>query len=245
MKKAVCLLSGGLDSATALYAARGEGYELTALSFDYGQRHRKELEAAKKITLQLRIPHSIIPISLPWGGSALVDTAIPIPLNRDEFQMNQNVPMTYVPARNSIFLTFAASCAEAIGAGYIFIGANAIDYSGYPDCRPEYFQAFERLLQVGTKAGVEGRSIQIKAPLLTLNKKEIVLLGKELGVPFGTTWSCYTGGETPCGQCDSCLLRAKGFCEAGLEDPLIVSSSPFPPQKRRIRPLAERNQGEE
>lgn len=220
MKKAVCLLSGGMDSATALYAARREGLALTALSFDYGQRHHKELEAAKTITSPLRIPHSIISISLPWGGSALVDSRIPVPLNRNEFQMGQDIPITYVPSRNSIFLSFAASCAEAGGADFIFIGASAIDYSGYPDCRPEYFEAFERLLQLGTKAGVEGRSIKIKAPLLSLNKKEIVLLGNKLGVPFEKTWSCYRGEDAPCGQCDSCLLRAKGFREAGLRDPL-------------------------
>lgn len=222
MTKAVYLLSGGLDSTTALYSALREGHKVTALSFDYGQRHCKELEAAKKIASGLHLPHYVISISLPWGGSALLDPGIPVPLNRNEVDMKKDIPVTYVPARNSIFLSFAASCAEAAGADSILIGANAIDYSGYPDCRPEYFEAFERLLQAGTKAGVEGRLIKIRAPLLTLNKKEIVLLGKRLGVPFEKTWSCYLGGGFPCGQCDSCLLRAKGFKEAGLQDPLLT-----------------------
>lgn len=197
MKKAVCLLSGGLDSTTALYFALREGCEVRALSFEYGQRHSKELEAAKKIANGLQIPHDIIPISLPWGGSALLDSEVPIPLNRSEARITKDIPVTYVPARNSIFLSFAASCAEARGADFIFIGANAIDYSGYPDCRPEYFEAFEKLIRVGTKAGVEDRAIKIKAPLLTLSKREIVLLGKQLGVPFEKTWSCYTGGDFP------------------------------------------------
>ena len=218
--KAICLFSGGLDSTTALYSARAGGYECIALTLQYGQRHSKEIECSKKIAAQLGLQHFLVPIELPWKGSALLDLSIQMPIGRNEQEMAKEIPMTYVPARNSIFLTFAASCAEACGAGAIYIGANALDYSGYPDCRPEYFGAAETMLRLGTKAGVEGKGIEIKAPLLKMSKKEIVLLGAKLGVPFEKTWSCYQGKARPCGECDSCILRAKGFREAGIPDPL-------------------------
>ena len=221
MKKAICLLSGGLDSTTALYAALKQGFEVSALTIQYGQLHKKEIDFAKESAKHLRIPHHVISIELPWKGSALLDEKISMPMNRNESEMSREIPSTYVPARNSVFLSLAVSCAEAENAKAIFIGANALDYSGYPDCRPEYFEAFEKVIACGTKAGVEGKKIKIEAPLLHLNKKEIVLLGRELGVPFEKTWSCYQGRQDPCGACDSCKLRAKGFREAGIQDPAI------------------------
>lgn len=219
--KAVCFLSGGLDSTTSLYAALAEGYEVVALTIHYGQLHEKEIEFAKRTAESLKIRHFIVPVSMPWGGSSLIDPGISMPKARSADEMEKSIPNTYVPARNSIFLSLAVSCAEAAGASAVYIGANALDYSGYPDCRPEYFEAFEKVIRTGTKAGSEGKAISIKAPLLKLSKKEIIELGKRLGVPFEKTWSCYEGGKTPCAQCDSCLLRAKGFNEAGLKDPLI------------------------
>ncbi len=219
-QKAVCLLSGGLDSVTSLYVAKREGYRLLALTFAYGQRHTKEIECAQAVARDLEIRHRVVPLEMPRQGSALLDPAIPVPVHRRESEMGADIPVTYVPSRNTIFLAMAASWAEAEGAGAVFIGANALDYSGYPDCRPEYFEAFERLLAVGTKAGVENRGIRICAPLLRLSKKEIVILGSALGVPFDKTWSCYRGGDFICGECDACLLRAKGFREAGIFDPL-------------------------
>ncbi|MFA6600912.1 MAG: 7-cyano-7-deazaguanine synthase QueC [Candidatus Omnitrophota bacterium] len=223
--KAVCLLSGGLDSATCLYAASHEGYDVRALSIRYGQRHEREIECARAIAGGLGIAHEIVTISLPWKGSALLDPAIEIPSGREASQMASDIPVTYVPARNSIFLAVAASWAETEGASAIFIGANALDYSGYPDCRPGFLQAFERMLEAGTRAGVEGRPLRICAPLLSLSKKEIILLASSLGVPFEKTWSCYRGGRVPCGTCDSCLLRIKGFREAGIEDPWTADAS--------------------
>jgi 7-cyano-7-deazaguanine synthase len=221
MKKAVCLLSGGLDSTTALYAALKEGYGVCALTIHYGQLHAKEIDSAKQIARDLGLEHQILAIDLPWKGSALLDSKIPIPVHRNLAQMTQEIPPTYVPARNTIFLSLAASYAEALCATAIFIGANALDYSGYPDCRPEYFEAFNKMIRKGTKAGLEGEGIKIEAPLVHLSKKEIIELGVSLGVPFEKTWSCYQGGAVPCGICDSCLLRAKGFQEAGIQDPLI------------------------
>lgn len=221
--KAVVLLSGGLDSTTALYAARRDGYEPVCLSIHYGQLHERELASAKKIAASLRLEHWIVPISLPWGGSALTDSQITLPKGRNEKEMSGEIPVTYVPARNSIFLSLAASLAETKGAEAIYFGANALDCSGYPDCRPEFIEAFEEMILRGTKAGVqEGRTLRVAAPLLRLSKAEIVCLGRELGVPFELTWSCYEGKELPCGECDSCLLRAKGFREAGVEDPLLL-----------------------
>ncbi len=219
--EAVCLLSGGLDSATALYVARAEGYRPLALTVDYGQLHKKEIESAKQIARHLKIQHEILSISLPWGGSALLNPEIPIPENREAKKIPSEIPATYVPARNTIFLGLAASFAEARGAEAIFIGANAIDYSGYPDCRPEYFAQFEKMLKLGTKQGVEGKSIEIKTPLIGFRKSEIIRLAADLHVPLEWTWSCYRGGEAPCGTCDSCLLRAEGFKAAGIDDPAL------------------------
>jgi len=220
-KKAICLLSGGLDSTTALYSAIRDGYRPLALTLEYGQRHAREIQSAREIAKQLEIEWQSIPIRLPWGGSALLDGEISVPLNRAVDSLSREIPSTYVPARNTIFLAFAFSWAEVAGAEAVVIGANAVDYSGYPDCRPEYLETMETVFKKATKSGTEGKGIKIEAPLLYLTKAEIVKLGRKLGVPFERTWSCYLGGKTPCGQCDSCLLRAKGFQEAGEEDPLM------------------------
>ncbi|MBI4115603.1 MAG: 7-cyano-7-deazaguanine synthase QueC [Candidatus Omnitrophica bacterium] len=219
--KTIVLFSGGLDSTTALYVARSEGREPICLTIHYGQLHEREITSAKKIAVSLRLEHWIIPLSLPWGGSALTDSEIALPKGRSEKEISKEIPVTYVPARNSIFLSLAASLAETKEADSIYFGANALDYSGYPDCRPAFLEAFEELIARGTKAGSEGKKIRIIAPLLYLSKAEIVRLGYELKVPFEWTWSCYEGRETPCGECDSCILRAKGFREAGIEDPLM------------------------
>ena len=223
MKPAVCLLSGGLDSATSLAYARREGFDCFALSFDYQQRHRVELEAARKVAVSLgAVKHLTVPIDLRlFGGSALTsDIEVP------KTGVSDGIPITYVPARNTIFLALALAWAEVLGAADIFIGVNAIDYSGYPDCRPEFIAAFERMANLATKAGVEGRTrIQIHTPLIELSKSEIIKLGKELGVDFALTHSCYDpdGRGRPCGLCDSCRLRLKGFTDAGLQDPLQYS----------------------
>jgi 7-cyano-7-deazaguanine synthase len=221
-KRAICLLSGGLDSATTLSIALKERYEVFALTVIYGQKHEREMTSARRLAARLGVAHELIHFSLPWGGSALIDAHIPIPQNRSLDQISKDIPVTYVPARNTIFLSFAASFAEAKKAEAIFIGANAIDYSGYPDCRPDYFKVLEEALKKGTKQGTEGRAIRIKTPLLHLNKSEIIFLAQSLQVPLEWTWSCYTGETVPCGTCDSCLLREKGFREAGLEDPLTT-----------------------
>ncbi|MFA7255888.1 MAG: 7-cyano-7-deazaguanine synthase QueC [Candidatus Omnitrophota bacterium] len=223
MKKAICLLSGGLDSTVCLYVARSEGYSPVALSIEYGQKHLREISAARALTQKLKIPHHFAALSMPWKGSALLDNRIQLPTDRDEKTMSEKIPATYVPGRNSVFLSMALSCAETEKADAIFIGVNALDYSGYPDCRPEYLAAIVAAMWSGTKAGVEGRKIEIKAPLIKLTKKDIVLLGQKLGVPFERTWSCYAGGDKPCGTCDSCILRAKGFREAGIPDPSLVA----------------------
>jgi len=220
--KAVCLLSGGLDSATCLALARREGYACYALSFDYGQRHKVELEAAARVAAAFGAErHMVARIGLDaFGGSALT-ADIAVPKGRSTADMGHGIPSTYVPARNTIFLSFALAWAEVLGSSDIFIGVNALDYSGYPDCRPEYIEAYERMANLATKAGVEGRArLKIHTPLLGLNKAQIVRLAQELGVPFGLTHSCYDPGPDgrACGQCDACLLRAKGFLEAGLED---------------------------
>ena len=220
--KAVCLLSGGLDSATCLALARREGYACYALSFDYGQRHKVELDAAARVAAAFGAErHMVARIGLDaFGGSALT-ADIDVPKGRSTADMGHGIPSTYVPARNTIFLSFALAWAEVLGSADIFIGVNALDYSGYPDCRPEYIEAYERMANLATKAGVEGRTrLTIHTPLLRPNKAQIVKLGHELGVPFGLTHSCYDPGPggRPCGQCDACLLRAKGFLEAGLED---------------------------
>ncbi len=220
--QAVCLLSGGLDSSTCLALARRQGFACYALSFDYGQRHKIELEAAARVAAALGAArHMVTRISLDaFGGSALTSD-IAVPKGRSAGEMGQGIPITYVPARNTIFLSFALAWAEVLESADIFIGVNALDYSGYPDCRPEYIQAYERMANLATRAGVEGRTrLRIHTPLIALTKAGIVKLARELGVPFGLTFSCYDPGPggRPCGQCDACLLRAKGFQEAGVED---------------------------
>ena len=218
MSKAVVLLSGGLDSTTTLAKAIADGNEVTALSFNYGQRHSKELISAANVAKHYGIKHVIVNIDLSMFRSALTDKNIDVPENRDESQMGSDIPVTYVPSRNIIMMSVAAGLCESIDAEKIYIGANVIDYSGYPDCRPEFFYAFQKMLEVGTKSGVEGHAIKIETPILSLSKAEIVKLGKELEAPLHLTWSCYEGGEKACGRCDSCLLRLKGFEEAGYKD---------------------------
>ncbi|MBI3318863.1 MAG: 7-cyano-7-deazaguanine synthase QueC [Candidatus Omnitrophica bacterium] len=222
MKRAVVLLSGGLDSATTLYEARSQGYRCHCLIIDYGQRHRREVESAKRIAQAAGSAARVIRIWLPWGGSALTDRSIRVPVGRSLKKIGKGIPATYVPARNTVFLSYAASWAEAIGASAIFIGANAIDFSDYPDCRPNYYGAFRKVIRLGTKAGVEGREIRIATPLIRMTKAKIIRRGRKLKVPYELTWSCYAGAKRPCGRCDSCLLRAKGFREAGLRDPALV-----------------------
>ena len=213
-KKAVILLSGGLDSTTTLYYAKKKRYKCFCLIFDYGQRHKKEIKSAVKIAKLLKCEYKIIKIKMPWSKSALTDRKIKVPIRRDIKKMKKEIPSTYVPARNTIFLGFAVSYAESIGADSIFIGANALDYSGYPDCRPNFYKAYKKVIGLGTKAGVKGRKIKIITPLINKTKAEIVKMGMKLRVPYYLTWSCYKGGAKPCGKCDSCLLRAKGFYEA-------------------------------
>jgi len=206
MKKAVVLLSGGMDSAVTLFIAKRTGYNTNCLTFDYGQRHKKEILFAKRLAKAAKSKCTILKISLPWKKSALLDKNIKIPENRN-ISGKKEIPATYVPARNTIFLSFALSYAEAIGANAVFIGANAVDFSGYPDCRPEYYKAFNELFKKATKL----KGIKIVAPLLYKTKEEIVKLGRQFGVDFNLTWSCYKGGRKPCGVCDACRLRAKGF----------------------------------
>ncbi len=218
-RKAVVLLSGGMDSATCLAVAKDEGFECHALTFDYGQRHHHEIRAAKKIAGVLGAKnHLIVRVELDrFGGSALTDD-IPVP---DE--PVDGIPPTYVPARNLVFLSLGTAYAEAVGAEAVFIGANQVDYSGYPDCRGDFLEAFSQAARLGTKCGREGRSIEIRAPLLDLTKGQIVKLGLDLGVDFGATHSCYSPSEdgSPCGKCPACRIRADGFGQAGLEDPAI------------------------
>jgi 7-cyano-7-deazaguanine synthase len=224
MKRAVCLLSGGLDSSTCLAWARREGFECFALSFDYGQRHKSELDAARRVALALgAAEHRIVTIDLrQFGGSALT-ADIEVPKGRDTEAMAHGVPITYVPARNTVFLSLALAWAEVLGASDLVIGVNAIDYSGYPDCRPEFIEAFERMANLATKAGVEGaQRLRIHTPLLHLTKAGIVQLALSLGLDVALTRSCYDPDAEgrPCGRCDSCQLRLKGFAEAGARDPL-------------------------
>ena len=222
MPKAVVLLSGGLDSATVLAIANQQGYECYALSFDYGQRHRIELDSARKLAINA-VAHKTVQIDLrAFGGSALTgDHAVPKHESAEDIAAD--IPITYVPARNTIFLSFALAWAEVLGANDIFLGVNALDYSGYPDCRPEYIHAYETMANLATRAGVEGvQRLKIHTPLIADSKAQIIRRGLELGVDYAQTSSCYDPGENgkPCGGCDSCLLRAKGFQEAGVTDPL-------------------------
>jgi len=218
MKKAVVLLSGGLDSATTLYIARKRGYSCFCLIFDYGQRHRKEITSARALAKRTSSRYEIIKLRLPEEASALTSRRIPIPQKRSLKTIGKNIPPTYVPARNIVFLGIALSYAESLGAKKIFIGANALDFSGYPDCRPRFFSAFSKAARTGTKAG---KSIRIETPLLNKTKSSIIRAGTRLGVPYNLTWSCYRGKRKPCGTCDSCLLREKGFAGAGMKDPLL------------------------
>lgn len=218
LPRAVVLVSGGLDSATTLAIARRDGFACYALTFDYGQRHRVELEAARRVAQQLAAAdHRIVPLDLSWiGGSALTDRSIAVPTVPGE-----GIPVTYVPARNTVFLAIALGWAEVLGARALYIGVNAVDYSGYPDCRPEYIEAFQRLANVATRAGVEGQPVSLHAPLIQMTKAQIIQAGTGLGVDFSLTTSCYDpgpGGEA-CGRCDSCRLRREGFAEAGVADP--------------------------
>ena len=217
-KKAVILLSGGLDSATVVAMAKDQGYACYTMSFDYGQRHRAELNAAARVARDLGVvQHKVIGLNLDgMGGSALTDTSIDVPET-----LGEGIPVTYVPARNTVFLSLALSWAEVLEARDIFIGVNAVDYSGYPDCRPEFIEAFERLANLATKAGVEGNGFTIQAPLQNMSKAEIVKAGVELGVDYGLTVSCYQANDEgqACGKCDSCRLRAEGFTAAGVSDP--------------------------
>jgi 7-cyano-7-deazaguanine synthase len=217
MPKAVVLLSGGLDSTVTLAAATNDGMDVTAVSFSYGQRHTKELDSAAAVCRHYGIEGRVIRIDLSSFRSALTDSDIEVPSDR-EGDLSAEIPITYVPARNMIFLSIAAGVCESIGAEAIYIGATAVDYSGYPDCRPEFFRAFRETLAKGTKAGAEGRAIEIRTPVIDLSKAEIVRKGKELGAPLHLTWSCYRDGEKACGRCDSCRLRLKGFKEAGYRD---------------------------
>ncbi|MEA5530589.1 7-cyano-7-deazaguanine synthase QueC [Dolichospermum sp. UHCC 0684] len=223
--KAVILLSGGLDSSTVLYKAKADGCECYAISLDYQQRHRKELNSALMIAKAAGvIQHQVVNFDLgQWGGSALTDQKIDLPTGRSLAEMGDNIPVTYVPARNTIFLSFALSYAEAIAAERVYIGVNILDYSGYPDCRPDYIEAMQEVFRLGTKQGREGEAMKIIAPLIDLKKTEIIQLGNQLGVPWDLTWSCYAGGESACGVCDSCQLRLAAFAELGLKDPIDYS----------------------
>ena len=225
--RAVCLVSGGMDSAVALAEARAEGFACTALSFDYGQRHRVELDAARRVARSLGVAdHRVVALDLSAvGGSALTERAIAVPKDRPAAEIGAGVPATYVPARNTVFLAVALGLAEVVGARDLFLGVNAVDYSGYPDCRPEFLRAFEALARVATAAGAErGERFRVRAPLAELGKAAIVRRARELGVDLGLTHTCYDpvvrGGVLACGRCDACRLRLKGFAEAGERDPI-------------------------
>ncbi|HZS18332.1 MAG TPA: 7-cyano-7-deazaguanine synthase QueC [Candidatus Udaeobacter sp.] len=230
-KRAVVLLSGGIDSTTTLAIAVAEQFEAYGLSFEYGQRHRIEIEAARRVAGSLGAKeHRVAQIDLRvFGGSALTDD-VDVPKKRSESDMEHGIPVTYVPARNTIFLAYALAWAEVIPADDIFLGVTAIDYSGYPDCRPEFVKAFETVANVGTKAGTEGRRFQIHTPLIELSKAEIIRKAVELGVDLSVTHSCYdpSSDGLACGECDSCLLRLKGFREAGIEDPIRYATKSHP-----------------
>lgn len=221
MKRAVCLVSGGLDSAVTAALAKSQDYEVYALTFDYGQRHKKEIEAAKKVAGKYAAEHRTVKLDLSFARDSALTSSVEVPKGKslDEIK-GGGIPVTYVPARNTIMLSIALAYAESVCAESIFIGANCVDYSGYPDCRPEYFWAFQELADLATKTTVEGGKIVVRTPLIKFSKKHIVEEGVRLGVDFKDTWSCYEGGEKACGVCDSCALRLQGFREAGVEDPL-------------------------
>ncbi len=224
---AVVLLSGGMDSSTTLAIAASQGFALYALSFRYGQRHARELEAAQRIAQHYGCQqHKIVDVDLrAFGGSALTSSDIALPRGRSATEIGTGVPVTYVPGRNLIFLSFATAYAEVITADNVFLGITAIDYSGYPDCRPQFLDAFARAANLATKAGTEdGRTLHFQAPLIAMGKSDIVREGTRLGVPWEQTWSCYEGGDVACGECDTCLLRLKGFADAGMRDPLPYRS---------------------
>ena len=215
---AVVLLSGGLDSTVTLAKALADGHDVTALSFRYGQKHTRELTSAGNVCNYYGVRHVIIDMDLTSFRSSLIADDMEIPKGRGH--IGDDIPSTYVPARNVIMLSAAAGLCESVDADTIYIGANAVDYSGYPDCRPEFFEAFEKMINIGTKAGVEGRILKIATPILRMSKADIVRLGIELGAPLEMTWSCYSGGDLACGRCDSCVLRLNGFKEAGVKDPV-------------------------
>jgi 7-cyano-7-deazaguanine synthase len=222
MAEAVVLLSGGLDSSTVLAIASEKGYEIVALTFDYGQRHKRELNSARKIAKHFRVKeHLVVPLNIgDLLKSSLTSKVMAIPQRESLGDSGTGIPSTYVPSRNIIFLSIAASVAESRGAQAVYIAANSVDFSGYPDCTPEFIAAFQKVLDVGTKAGKEGNGITLEAPILTRSKAEIVREAVRLKVPLGLTWSCYKGGAKACGRCDSCLLRLEGFSKAGMKDPL-------------------------
>jgi len=220
-QRAVVLLSGGLDSATCL-AIASQKYEVHALTFDYGSRHSREIKSAKALARHYKVKsHTVLKIGMgAIGGSSLTDGSIPVPRAKSRSEIGKGIPSTYVPARNMAFLSLGVALAEAKGATRVFIGANSVDYSGYPDCRPEFIEAFQKAADMGTKAGAMGKPVRIEAPLLKLSKSDIIRKGTKLGVPYGLTWTCYSGGKKPCGRCEACILRQDGFREAGLDDPL-------------------------
>ena len=227
-KKAVCLISGGLDSCVTAYTAKNQGYEIYALTFEYGQRHVKETECASNIAAKLNSKkHITLKLELDKiGGSSLTDKKIKPEINHKIQEIGETIPNTYVPARNTIFLSIALAFAETIDAEAIYIGVTSADYSGYPDCREEFIDAFQKMADLATKKGIEGGKIRIKTPLINLSKKEIISKGIKLNAPFENTWSCYVGHEKACGRCDSCLLRLKGFKELGKKDPLNYETYP-------------------
>lgn len=228
MKKAVVLISGGLDSATTAAVAKHEGFDIFAISFDYGQRHAREIQSAKAIAESLgAVDHLTISFDMRKIGASALTAEIDVPTDRSDAEMSSGIPITYVPARNTIFLAFALSYAESIGAQDIFIGVNQVDYSGYPDCRAEFIDAFEKTANLATRAGVEGQArFHIRTPLISLTKAEIIRKGLALGVDYSLTWSCYQGGEKACGRCDSCKIRLAGFAQAGVSDPIEYATEP-------------------
>ncbi|UCF49377.1 MAG: 7-cyano-7-deazaguanine synthase QueC [Thermoplasmatales archaeon] len=221
-KKAVCLISGGIDSCVTAYLAKNDDYSIYALTINYNQQHKKEILSANKIAESLKVKnHITLNIDFSkFGGSSLTDKSIQVEKNRNFNSIGKNIPSTYVPARNTVFLSIALAYAEAIDAEGIFIGVTSTDYSGYPDCRPEYIEAYKKMAKLGTKKGIQGKPIKIKTPLLYKLKAEIIKIGLDLKVPFEHTWSCYKGEKKACGKCDSCLLRLKGFKESEARDPI-------------------------